>query len=43
MMKVLANIVVVIIFQELSIQIEAYTLNLHNVVCQLYLHEAGGG
>ena len=40
-MKVLANIVVVIIFQEVSIQIKAYTLNLHNVICQLYLHEAG--
>ena len=37
-MEVLANAVMVVILQYVS----NYTLNLHNVICQLYLNKAWG-
>ena len=40
-MDLLANLIMVIISQHIIYQIITYTLNLHNVICQLYLNKAG--
>lgn len=44
-MDALSNLIVVIILQYIYMYqiITSYTLNLHNVVYQLYLHKAGWG
>ena len=43
-MEVLVNTVVVVLLQYMSVSNQhMYTLNLHNVIYQLYLNKAGGG
>ena len=40
--SILANGVVVIILQHISVQLNMlYTLNFHSVICQLYITEGG--
>lgn len=42
MIDVLTNLLVVIISQYIYQIITLHTLNLHNVICQLYPNKAGG-
>lgn len=42
-MQVLANIMVVIILQYISVSKEHIVLNLYNITCQLYLNKARWG
>lgn len=42
-MQVLANIMVVIILQYITVSKQHIVLNLHNVTCQLYLNKARWG